>query len=67
MFGHVGFVVDKLALGQIFSEYFSFPCQFPLHQLLSSDHDLSTMAGTIGNTGPSTNWTQYTPLRIRKN
>jgi hypothetical protein len=24
---HVGFVVDKAALGQIFSEYFGFPCQ----------------------------------------
>jgi hypothetical protein len=22
----VGFVVDKLALGQVFSEYFGFPC-----------------------------------------
>jgi hypothetical protein len=25
--GHVGFVVDKVALGQVFSEYFGFPCQ----------------------------------------
>jgi hypothetical protein len=24
---HVGFVVDKAALGQVFAEYFSFPCQ----------------------------------------
>jgi hypothetical protein len=24
---HVGFVVDKAALGQVFSEYFGFPCQ----------------------------------------
>jgi hypothetical protein len=24
---HVGFVVDKAALGQDFSEYFGFPCQ----------------------------------------
>jgi hypothetical protein len=24
----VGFVVDKVALGQVFSEYFDFPCQF---------------------------------------
>jgi hypothetical protein len=23
---HVGFVVDKAALGQVFSEYFGFPC-----------------------------------------
>jgi hypothetical protein len=24
---HVGFVVDKVALGQVFCEYFGFPCQ----------------------------------------
>jgi hypothetical protein len=30
----VGFVVDKMALGQVFSEYFGFPCQFSFHQLL---------------------------------
>jgi hypothetical protein len=24
---HVGFVVDKTALGQVFSEFFGFPCQ----------------------------------------
>jgi hypothetical protein len=24
---HVEFVVDKAALGQVFSEYFGFPCQ----------------------------------------
>jgi hypothetical protein len=23
----VGFVVDKVALGQVFSDYFGFPCQ----------------------------------------
>jgi hypothetical protein len=25
-FGQVGFVDDKVALGQVFSEYFGFPC-----------------------------------------
>jgi hypothetical protein len=28
----VGFVVDKVALGQVFSEYFGFPCQSSFHQ-----------------------------------
>jgi hypothetical protein len=32
--GQVGFVVDKVALGQVFSEYFGFPCQSSLHQIL---------------------------------
>jgi hypothetical protein len=26
----VGFVVDKVALGQVLSEYFGFPCQFSI-------------------------------------
>jgi hypothetical protein len=30
----VGFVVNKVALGQVFSEYFGFPCQSLFHQLL---------------------------------
>jgi hypothetical protein len=28
-----GFVVDKVALGQVFSEYFNFPCQSSFHQI----------------------------------
>jgi hypothetical protein len=28
------FVVAKVALGQVFSEYFGFPCQSSFHQLL---------------------------------
>jgi hypothetical protein len=36
--GHVGFVVDKVALGQVFSEYFGFPCQFSFQRLLHIHH-----------------------------
>jgi hypothetical protein len=43
----MGFVVDKVALGQVFSEYFGFPCQFSFHRLLHIHH-LSFGAGTIG-------------------
>jgi hypothetical protein len=46
--GRVGFVVDKVTLGQVHSEYFGFPCQFSLHRLLHIHHHLSSMAGTIG-------------------
>jgi hypothetical protein len=28
---HVGFVVGKVALGQLFSEYFGLPCQSSFH------------------------------------
>jgi hypothetical protein len=43
----VGFVVNKVALGQVLSEYFGFPCQFTFHRLLYTHH-LSSGAGTIG-------------------
>jgi hypothetical protein len=44
---HVGFVVDKVALGQLFSECFGFPCQFSFHRPLHTHH-LSSGTGTIG-------------------
>jgi hypothetical protein len=44
---HEGFVVDKLALVQVFSEYFSFLCQFSFHRLLHTHH-LSFGVGTAG-------------------
>jgi hypothetical protein len=43
----VGFVVDKVALGQVFSKHFGFPYQFAFHRLLHTHH-LSSGAGTIG-------------------
>jgi hypothetical protein len=46
----MGFVVDKVALGQVFSEYFGFRCQ-PLHQLLHTHnhhHHSSSGAGIVG-------------------
>jgi hypothetical protein len=47
--GHVGFVVGKVALGQVFSEYFGFPCQFSFHQVFHTyHHPNSSGVGTIG-------------------
>jgi hypothetical protein len=46
--GHVGVVVDKLAMGQVFSEFFGFSWQFSFHQLLYTDRSLFG-AGTIGS------------------
>jgi hypothetical protein len=51
--GQVGFVVDKVVLGQVFSEYFGFPCQSSFHQLLHNHPHLSG-AGTVGQ-----KWPQY--------
>jgi hypothetical protein len=44
----MGFVVDEVALGQVFSEYFGFPCKSSFHQFLHNHHRLSSGAGTIG-------------------
>jgi hypothetical protein len=43
----VGSVVDKVALGRVFSEYFGFPCHFLFPRLLHIHHHLSSGAGTI--------------------
>jgi hypothetical protein len=42
----VGFMVDKVALGQIFSEHFGFSCQFSFRPMLHTH--LSAGHGTIG-------------------
>jgi hypothetical protein len=39
-------VVDKVALGQVFSEYFGFLCQFSFRLL--HIHHISSGAGTVG-------------------
>jgi hypothetical protein len=36
-----------VALWQVFSEYFGFPCQFSFHRLLNIHHHLSSGAGTV--------------------
>jgi hypothetical protein len=46
----VGFVVDKVTLEQVFSEYFSFSCKFSFHRLLHIYHHVSSGAGKIGKT-----------------
>jgi hypothetical protein len=66
-FDQVGFVVIKVALGQVFSEYFGFPCVFIPQNSPSSQ---SPGAGTIGQkwltcrVGPV--WTPAPTIRIKK-
>jgi hypothetical protein len=36
----MGFLMDKLALGQVFSEYFGFPCQLSFRQIIDTYHHL---------------------------
>jgi hypothetical protein len=45
--GYMGFVVDKMTLGQVSSEYVGFPCRFSFHRQLSVHHHLSSGAGII--------------------
>jgi hypothetical protein len=47
--GHMGFVVDRMALEQVLYEYFSFPCH-SFYVLLHIHHHPSSGAGTIGQT-----------------
>jgi hypothetical protein len=63
----VGFVVEKVALGQVFSEYFGFPCQSSFHQVLHNHPHLSSGAGTIGQKWPQYNGLNPTPLAIINN
>jgi hypothetical protein len=44
----VAFVVYKVTLGQVFSEYFDFPCQFSFHRLHHTHNHALSGADTIG-------------------
>jgi hypothetical protein len=48
------FVVDKVTLGQVFSEYFGFPCQISFHQLLQKSSSSIIGVCTVGQSGRST-------------
>jgi hypothetical protein len=37
---HVGFVMDKVALGQVFSEYCGFPCQSSFQQYIHNHNHM---------------------------
>jgi hypothetical protein len=62
----VGFVVDKAALGKVFSDYFGFPCQSSFHQFFIIMITRGWHNRTIG--GRSAAWIQmdstpYTNLK----
>jgi hypothetical protein len=62
----VEFVVDKVALGRVFSEFFGFPCQSSFHQLLHNHPHLSSGVGTTGQKWPQYKGLSLTPLAIKK-
>jgi hypothetical protein len=55
-----------MALEQVFSEYFGFPCQSSFHQLLHNHPHLSSGAGTIGQKWPQYKGLSPTPLAIKR-
>jgi hypothetical protein len=61
----MGFVIDKVALGQVSSMYFGFPCQSSSHQMLHTH--LSSGAGKIGQavTGVQSGPGLTTPKKIK--
>jgi hypothetical protein len=66
------FVVDEVALRQVFSEYFGFPCQSSFHQLLQKS-SASIIWGLYNRAEvaavPGTNrylGTQYRPTNNKK-
>jgi hypothetical protein len=52
---HVGFVLEKAALGHVFPEYFDFPCQ-SFHQFLRHHNHPRLAQWAIG--GRSAEWTK---------
>ena len=64
--GHVGFVVDKVALEQVFFEYFGFPCQSSFHELFHNHHHLAPGAGTVRHKWPQYKGLSPTPLAIKR-
>jgi hypothetical protein len=62
----VGFVVDIVALGQVFSEYYGFPLQYSFQQFLHDQHHLSYGAGTIDQYLPQYQETQSHPTKNKK-
>jgi hypothetical protein len=66
--GQVAFVVDKVPMGQVFSEYFGFPCQSSFHQIL---HHLNhpgqvTIGQSVAAVPSGSSWTPPPTKRIKK-
>jgi hypothetical protein len=45
---YCGICAERSGIGQVFSEYFDFPCQSLFHQMLHNHRHLLSGAGTIG-------------------
>jgi hypothetical protein len=63
-----GFVVDKTALGQVFSDYFGFPCQSFDQFVHHHNHPGLAQYDDIGGRSPewTPNWTPPLTILIKK-
>jgi hypothetical protein len=57
--------MEKVEIGQVFSEYFGFLCQSSFHQLLHNHPLLSSGAGTIGQKWPQYKGLSSIPVAIK--
>jgi hypothetical protein len=66
--GQVGFVVEKVALGRVFSEYFGFPCQSSLHKILHHHNHpgQATIGQSVAAVPSEPSWTPPPTKRIKK-
>jgi hypothetical protein len=60
----VGFIVDEVALGHVYSEYFCFPCQSSFHQTIHP-HNHTGQAKYVRSCRRA-EWTPHPNMRIRK-
>jgi hypothetical protein len=67
--GYVGFMFDKVALGQVFTQYFCFPCEFSIPPATQCIINIVIIPGWYNKAicGRRTKWTKshHTP-RIKK-
>jgi hypothetical protein len=64
----VGFVVDKVVLGRVFSEYFGFPCQSSFNQILYHHNHpgQATIGQSVAAVPSGQSWTPPPTKRIKK-
>jgi hypothetical protein len=65
----VGFVVEKLALGEVFTDWFGLPCQFSFHRLATPSSSIIRGWHNRPISGARTKWPQShpTPGNYKKN
>jgi hypothetical protein len=64
--GSCGICGGQVALGQVFSECFGFPCQFSFNRMPHKHHHLSSGAGIIDKTVYQVDSVSPHPMKLKK-